>query len=398
MKRILGIVAITALLSGCSSSSSTDNGNLDDILKFSYENYKTNTKQTDVLSESDYLSEGVATTFSGDFNLDGVDDILVYSQFTGKPFDVVSIVTEKNGNFEFIPNEIEYMEAYNQKFTMEDGLLIRYLDMGGDEVFADIAQVYLPTSEMLYSTNRNFDITLQANYSDTVVIGKSSKIGPWNDFENYTEFIDEEKNIVVQNYSIHYTLDKEKHMYTERLNEAYIKTSVDYIYPREKVSEEDFENTEFHKNLPMASYSEYIESNENRLLKGLEMEIIGSREIDYSSQLLVVIPMVDTINEKFANKKIVSFEGDSTSELKFTVFGQLESVVINQYESKESTPSTIEMGNIQNIEVTVLANLPNDDSYVEVVGQHHEGEGTYSEVRVVMDKSTNLDNYEAITY
>ncbi len=398
MKKILLASLLLLALSGCSSKPSADINDMNSVLDFAYENYKATTKMETPIADTEFKKEGTYKTLVADLNSDGTDDVLVYSPLdVNSQFDVVSAITVKNGKFELIPSEIENFIDYGQEFTFEDNLLIRNLNTGGTGVSVNFAQIYIPKTDKIYYTKMPILMNGQSSFQNKTNNIETEKTGTWDNFVLKSKATILEDNKVAADEVANYVLDKENNQYTKTVTDSYYMAEEVYVYPREKVSEADFVNTEFHKRVPNASYSEYVESLENRTLEGLKNETFGSETTEYENSYLVLIPMYESVNRHFTEKRTISFDGEYINELKFTVFGELQDVVVNQYNSIDGKPETIELGDLTNTEVTIRANLSNDNSRVEVIGQFYEGEGTYSEKVIKLDKMRDLSEYKIET-
>ncbi len=411
MKKLLALGVLVLALSSCQSTDAPKNketeqkqtvdiNNTEEVLNFAYENYVSTTQMETPITEEAFKTEGTCKTLIADLNSDGTEDILLYSPLdVNSQFDVVSAITVKDGAFVIMPSDIENVIDYGQAFSFEDNLLIRNLHTGGTDVNVNYAFVYIPKTDKLYSTTQPIFSGGQTSFQEQTIIIDVTKSGTWDKFTLVSKATIKEENKVAVNDEAEYTLDREKNAYTMVVKNSFYIADVEYVYPREKVSEAEFPNSEFHKRVPTASYSEYIESNEHRLLTGLTNETFGQQNIDYASQLAVIIPRYDSVNAPYTEKRTISFEGDYINELKVTIFGELEDVKVLSYKNYEDqNPTEIDLGNLTNTELTINAPFPNDSSRVDVVGQFYLGEGTYEEVRVPLSPLGNLEESKVITY
>ncbi len=403
MKKIIGIILTTLLLASCQKPVveeivPDDISNLDEVYDFAYEYYDTTYVGDNKLSKEIFLDFDTVTSINVDLNGDDIDDVLVYS---GNYADIVIPVTVANNKFEVISNEIELLEEISQVFTIEDNFIVRKIIKNSEE--KEIINLYIPKEDMIHKVEGDILISsVERNgVKDNLPIYLSSLIeGDWTNFTKVIEakkpLADTDEVLKVEKYR--YTLEEENYKYLIKIISGFEKAEDEYIYPREKVSPEEFPESDFAKRVPYASYSEYIESLEHRFLINFQPETFGENNMDYEKYYTVIVPMYTSINRNFVDKRTISFEGDYINELKFTVFGEFQDVVVNQYNSMDGEPEQISLGTIVNEEVTIMANLPNDMSRVEVLGRVYEGEGYYNEVKFVLDNMRELSEYELVTY
>jgi len=149
--------------------------------------------------------------------------------------------------------------------------------------------------------------------------------------------------------------------------------------------------------------SEYYESTTFGKLVNIDDESFltdqqGEVYVDYSEYRCVVIPMFDTMNSEEAPDTVVSFEGDYLNELKFTVFGKLQDIKITNVTGMDDEGVSQEIEALNNATVKVMADLPNDMSYVKVTGRFHDGEGYYEEVEFTLDDMRDPSAYNIVMF
>ncbi len=404
MKKIIALGFLVIALSSCQNAVDTskiaDVNDLDAVLTVAYDNYVNMTTMETLVSEDEFKTDGNFKTLNADLNSDGQDDILVYSPLdVNYQFDVVTAITVKDGEFALIPSEIENILDYGQEFTIEDDLLVRKVDTGGTGVQVKLALVYIPKNDKIYFTNEPILLANESTFQEKTYKLESQRGDNWKDFIFDGKVVEAETQKIMSSAKAQYVLDVENNMYNIDVIESYEVAEEEYIYPRPKVDEADFVNTDFHKRVPNASYSEYIESLENRLLTGFSTETFGSREIDYSKHTAVYIAKYDSDNSHFADKKVISFEGDYISSVQVTIFGELEDVKVLCYNNyDDQNPQELILGNVLNTVLTVNAPFPHDNSRVDIVGKYYEGEGSYADVRIPLSPLGNLEESVIITF
>ncbi len=393
MKKVLVTLFAIALLSGCGAKG---NASLDDkeaLLEFVYQDMLENS-EGEIISKEDFMSSNTLAELITDFNGDGVKDDLVYSDFEsgGVPWASVSLVTVENGEFKMLPTEIEDRIAYKQDFSIEEGMLIRTIDEGGTGALVQDICVYELAEDNIYNTDGYFIVNSKSNFQGVEFETTGKKTGDWKSFIYELETKNVTNSEITETSKTKYFFNEQTHKYESHLISSFVKAEEEYIYPREKVLESEFKNTEFYKNAPTASYSEYIESNENRKLTGLEAETFGNQTIDFNEYFTVVVPMYTSVNNKFTDKRTVSFNDNSEKQFKVTVFGEIEDVRISQTDLNgiEQQLNLRTDTKITNTEITINA----DGDSILFTGRINLGEGTYQDVNIILD---NTENQKVVT-
>lgn len=143
----------------------------------------------------------------------------------------------------------------------------------------------------------------------------------------------------------------------------------------------------------------YVEGENGKMPVGIqnemfETEINGAYMIDYTTCKTVVIPMYDTVNQTLTEEKKYHFgKEDTSTQLKFTVLGELQDVKLNYFQTSNAEVESIDLGTIENATVIIQAELPEEGSTVQVTGRFHEGEGFYHDLVFKLDKR-DIAQYE----
>lgn len=113
------------------------------LLDFIYENY-------DIGIDRNLLKDSMAAIY-GDFNNDGIEDVVYYSP-DRNGFNKVPFITVKNGKLSLIPSDIGASTIYSHKIEY-DGKFIHYtIRGGGTGISATVKELYVYDGEKIIST------------------------------------------------------------------------------------------------------------------------------------------------------------------------------------------------------------------------------------------------------
>lgn len=128
---------------------SIDLKNKDILLDFIYENY-------DIEIDKNLLKENM-TAIYGDFNNDGIEDVVYYSP-DRNGFNEVPFITVKDDKLSLIPSDIGTSTIYSHKIEY-DGKFIHYtIRGGGTGISATVKELYVYNGEKIISTGATIQL------------------------------------------------------------------------------------------------------------------------------------------------------------------------------------------------------------------------------------------------
>ncbi len=251
MKKWILLVMVIFLLTGCSGNSQqtdeptdtptgADLHNEAELKAYFYETYKVMADSSNILEE-DFVADNLSFLYD-DFNGDGNEDVICYSDSPSYAFTEIAIITLQDGKYTTIPNQIEPQFVYSQKFYKEGDFLIHLYEGGGTGTSITSQAIYFLDKEKGSIVNTEVALVIAGHInmpSDNggtsiiyvgEVVERSYKVGTdkdsWLLFEyNYTETDDiTQKNIFSK--SERYIFDKTTGKYdVELLSETTIDTT-----------------------------------------------------------------------------------------------------------------------------------------------------------------------------
>lgn len=192
-----------------------------------YELYKV-MADADNIQDQEFVNSNLSFTYS-DYNFDDQEDVICYSESPSSSFSEVAVITVIDGKFTTLPNEIEPIFVYTQKFThrMNSDFLVRTYTGGGSGISSTSTQIYHMATDRIYNTNAI--LTTEGHVSMPganiqyagEVFDMSYKVTDmdeeWLMFEyDYSE-TDVDKNVVTYSKSERYEFNEETHEYVVTL-------------------------------------------------------------------------------------------------------------------------------------------------------------------------------------
>ncbi len=373
MKRVrilcaLVLMGTLSMLTGCGKA---DIQNKEQLANYFYKSYMDEVDGKTAFSKSDIIN-GLSYLY-GDFNGDGVEDVICYGAGgTTVPINDVQYITIENGKFKQLECEIEAGVFNEQSITYENDKIVQNIKEGGTGVSADCMCIYIHTPKGIYATDEKFELRVEKTKGGytTKTTGVIEKIDGYDEFYYKSKTIGEDGQVRNE-------LEKKYKLSGTEYKEELIKDNVtvkndtigkgNYEYPKPKMSEEEYIKANGSSN----GYSEYIESNHNRLLIGLTSEEIQGQLIDYSKQILVLMSNQPSINED-ALIDLNMFLGDNETndKMEILVYGELENVKI------QDEDHTITIDKVVNNKIIINGDFEPDETLV-VTAKFYLGEGEY---------------------